>query len=323
MSADTMLSGRTPKLSKNQKLIDAIDEHGENWEFISKEIYNGEFSPEKLETFWRNLSRFFKPQKNKVFPFWTTKESLKLIDAVKACDEDWQRISIEWFDKKRSEYSLQKRWEKMFQIKRENIRDRANFLLKRKKLNETQDDILYSTEQALRQSQTSTRENPLKAQQKIMDKDQLSREFGRELNLQLSSIKNLFGQVSSVEIYFNSPDPSWTKEENSTLFATIKKSGTEDWEKVLKLLPGKSLKNIQERCSNILWETQEVEAFDKAFEQYDCDWSKISELVGTRSPGQCWSYWRITTGNDILESSSENRVKPSMLSLNYSNYIML
>ncbi|CAB4483871.1 unnamed protein product [Rhizophagus irregularis] len=305
------------KMSKNQKLVDAIDEHGENWEYISKEIYKGEVGPEKLEHDWDKLKSFgnFTMQQNKVYPFWTTKEMLKLIDAVKACGEDWQKISIEWFDSKRSQVSLEKKWEKIVETKNN---PHVNF----NRLKQADNQFRINRETV---SRNNISPNPERTKLNNSDQgvrqSQLAHELGRELNLQWSNIVNLFGQQAiSLEIYFNSLlDCSWTKEENSTLFAAIKKYGTDDWEKILKLLPGKSLKNIKERCSYILWEQQEVETFDKALEQYGTNWSKISEVVGSRSPGQCWSYWKITTGYDLSKPNSENGVKPETGGIQHAN----
>ncbi|CAG8727897.1 9386_t:CDS:2, partial [Funneliformis mosseae] len=157
----------------------------------------------------------------------------------------------------------------------------------------------------------------LKPRQEITNKDQLARELGRQLNLHCSNLVELFGQRAiSIETYFNGQSGfPWTEEENSTLFGAIKEFGTKNWEKILERLPGRSLENIQERCSSTLWEPQEVEAFNKAYELHGSDWSKISGLVGTRSPGQCWSYWRITTGNDLLKPHSGNR-KPGFYHAN-------
>src|SRR5688572_4712920 len=95
------------------KLFDAIDEHGENWEHISKEIFNNEVSPNNLERIWSNFRSKFPSRSSKglVYPFWTTKETFKLIDAVKACGEDWEKISVEWFDGERSHRSLKGKWE--------------------------------------------------------------------------------------------------------------------------------------------------------------------------------------------------------------------
>ncbi|RIA84062.1 hypothetical protein C1645_742610 [Glomus cerebriforme] len=310
--------------STDQKLIDAIDEHGENWEYISEKFYNCEIAPEELKNIWHERKSYLKAKKlnvqqNKVYPFWTTKEMLKLSDAVKTCGEDWKKISIEWFNGQRSSFSLENKWQKIDKkkydqkLKQTDYRygknwepvshdKSSNLLPKWENLNEK-----YQNKSGV--EKTSDRGQ----QKKIMDKGQFAREFGRELKFQWSNIVNLFGQpVTSIEIYFSQLDSSWTKEENSTLFAAIKEFGTKDWEKTLELLPGKSLKNIQERCSNVLWEPQEVEAFDKAFEQYGSKWDKISGLIGTRSPGQCWSYWRTTTGYDI----SESNVKSGMLSSN-------
>jgi hypothetical protein len=302
------------KMSSNQKLIDAIDEHGENWEYISKEIYNGKVGPEELKQDWNSFKSFikFKMQQKGVYPFWTTKESLKLIDAVKVCGEDWQKISIEWFDNKRSCNSLVQKWEKMIQIKNKPYITFNN--LKQANNQFRKNSVVVS--------RNNISPNPLLTKLKYGDQrisqSQLARELGRELNLQWSNIVNLFGQQAiSLEIYFNSLlNCSWTKEENSTLFAAIKKYGTDDWGKILELLPGKSLKNIKERCSYILWEPQEVEAFDKALEQYGTNWDKISGAVGSRSPGQCWSYWKIITGYGLSEPNSENEVKLGMLSSN-------
>ncbi|GBB86171.1 hypothetical protein RclHR1_12610003 [Rhizophagus clarus] len=302
------------KMPQNQQLIDAIDEHGENWEYISKEIFNDNFGPEELKYKWDNLKSLIKSrvQQNKVYPFWTTKESLKLTDAVKACGKDWQKISIDWFDNKRSQVSLEKKWEKLAQIENKPY---TNFKL-------IKADNQYRKNWEV-MSRNNINPNPLLPERtRLNNSDQsIARELGRELNLQWSNIVNLFGQQAiSLEIHFESlQDCSWTKEENSTLFAAIKKYGTDDWEKILKLLPGKSLKNIKERCSNILWEPQEVEAFDKAHEQYGTNWGKISEVVGSRSPGQCWSYWKITTGYDLLKPNSESEVKLETRGIQHAN----
>ena len=119
-----------------------------------------------------------------MYPYWTTKEILKLIDAVKGYGEDWQKISTELFDMKRSPKSLQKKWETIFQKDKKYDRNVFNS----NKSNKFQ-----------KQNNTSRTGNL----EKVMNKDQLACEFGRKLSLQWSSIINLFGQqVESVEIHF-------------------------------------------------------------------------------------------------------------------------
>ncbi|CAI2181132.1 20036_t:CDS:2 [Funneliformis geosporum] len=348
LSENAIIPGQTPILLENQKIIDAIDEHGENWEQISKEVYNHEINPDELERIWAKISNFkiksnklpsSQSSKSSVYPFWTTKECFKLIDAVKVYGEDWQKISVECFQGVRSSFSLEKKWEKMWFPNEKNVPNQWNRedveklkhavnqhgenweLISRDVFNgyKKKNGLLWKWNLIKDQNQgdITKKERPLKSTQGIMDKDQLARKLGRNLNLHCSSLVELFGQRAiSIETYFNeSSGFPWTVEENTTLFGAIKEFGTKNWEKISERLPGKSLKNIQERCSSTLWEPREVEAFDKAYELHGIDWNKISGLVGTRTPGQCWSYWRITTGNDLLKSHSGNR-KPGFYHAN-------
>ncbi|CAG8513663.1 4053_t:CDS:2 [Diversispora eburnea] len=90
-----------------QKLVDAVDEYGRKWDFISKEIFNYNFSPELLQYRYENAIKCFGPN------FWTTKETKKLIDAVLSFGEEWKLISSDVFKSRRRASQCRCKWEKL------------------------------------------------------------------------------------------------------------------------------------------------------------------------------------------------------------------
>ncbi|RHZ47363.1 hypothetical protein Glove_585g60 [Diversispora epigaea] len=94
-----------------QKLVDAVDKYGRKWNYISKEIFNYNFSPELLQYKYEDSIRCYGPN------FWTTRETTKLIDAVTSFGEEWKLISSDIFKFRRSAFQCKSKWKRLLGYK--------------------------------------------------------------------------------------------------------------------------------------------------------------------------------------------------------------
>ncbi|CAG8660459.1 4856_t:CDS:2, partial [Acaulospora morrowiae] len=276
-----------------QKLVDGIDEHGENWELISKEVFNDDVHPGQLKSFWNYMMAKHKNStisSSRVYPFWTTKETEKLINAVDLHGEEWEKISIEIFNKKRSLMQCKNRW-----LRLQERQTQGERLKPFKKPSRTWGDKLKET------SLWMTKPN------------QVSPELGDVLKEQCAYFVRALGQqFVKLDINFVNPrEFPWTRKENDTLFDLIKKHGF-DWGEISKSIPNRSIESIRERASSVtLWTKEEVAKFEEAYDLYQSDWAQVSNYIKTKTPGLCWSYWRTITGADLLEQNKTKKFDTS------------
>ncbi|CAG8593517.1 13549_t:CDS:2 [Acaulospora colombiana] len=263
-----------------QKLVDGIDEHGEDWEFLSTEVFNGNISPHSLENKWTFLRKKYPPKiqsPSRVYPYWTTKETEKLISAIDLHGVEWDKISIEVFNRTRSPRQCRSKWDNLqkkpfFQEERLEPDGKPTKALKR--------------EVSLRKE--NNHEPPA---------------LGGILQDQWSKVAYALGRrFVKLEINFVSPQElPWTREENIILFKVIKEHGI-NWDEISKAIPKRSVESVRERMGNTTsWTKEEVEKFEEAYNLYQNDWDRVSKHIKTKTPGLCWSYWRTITGADILE----------------------
>ncbi|CAG8442535.1 13684_t:CDS:2 [Ambispora gerdemannii] len=115
---------------------------------------------------------------------------------------------------------------------------------------------------------------------------------------------------------------TWTKQENDILFESVKELG-DDWTKILERLPGRTLAAAKNRYGDIVWTSEEITAFEEAYSKYGQDWAKIAEGIPTKTSGQCWSYWRRSTGTDLLPRKNESKDQSGIPANPYRAYISI
>ena len=155
----------------------------------------------------------------------------------------------------------------------------------------------------------------------LVDQSELHSKLGSELTRAWSHIARMMGpHVNKLQLSFDTPPlptvlPSqivqWSKAENETLF-TLAKETNNDWNKVAESLPGKSMDEIKNRYGGPDWSAEEINLLHEAMKEYDTDWTNISKKVSGKSPGQCWSYWRRSTGADLVDNEDSKEKNPEI-----------
>jgi hypothetical protein len=250
------------------RLRDAVADYGEDWKSIAKQEFQWFFTPMQLERRYKTITTFR----------WTNTELEKLRAAVQKYNNDWARIAYEVFGGMCTTSQLQKKWESLQKHQQQQHDEQVPQLMSRGEL--------------------------------IVNNEQLNFYLGRELDQQWSRFTRMLGShVERLQLVYNTPMRSraqsedsdareWSKHENTILFSTAKEYNN-DWSKVAEELPGRSIASIRSRYGGMTWNSQEINTFEEALETHGTDWSKVAECVGTKSPGQCWSYWRRSTGADL------------------------
>ena len=155
----------------------------------------------------------------------------------------------------------------------------------------------------------------------MVDQSELYSKLGSELTRAWSHIARMMGpHINKVQLSFDTPPLSpvlssqavhWSKSENETLF-TLAKETNNDWNKIAESLPGKSLDEIKNRYGGPDWSAEEINLLHEAMKEYDTDWTNISKKVSGKSPGQCWSYWRRSTGADLVDNEDSKEKNPEI-----------
>ncbi|RHZ87989.1 hypothetical protein Glove_27g9 [Diversispora epigaea] len=298
-----------------KKLTDAVQLCGEDWGKISLDVFDNKRTPSQCESKWlrlngkswesrssRDYSQRDYPQKDypqkdysyssqrgnfnglpqKVSAEWTEEDTRTLIEAVDKQGSNWDLIAEKYYAGKQTVWNLQVKWVGL-------VTSKINEFLKMKKYSQ---DETKSTQFEL-PKEISSEQRPIV----------LAQMFGN----QWSNFAQVLGQrFVKLDINYSSPQElPWTKEENTKLFSAIKAHGF-DWKKISEALPNRSEQFLRERASGTTsWTQDEMTKFEEGYAKHQNDWSAVAAFIDTKAPGQCWAFWRITTGADILEENTD------------------
>ncbi|CAG8464613.1 8440_t:CDS:2 [Paraglomus occultum] len=306
----------TPEMT--QRLFAAVEEHGTKWERIHSDHFP-DWSERALQIWYekfkgrsgaeessgsrqrKNVDESDAPRRR----LWTEEEIETLRSAVKEHGTDFELISRDVFKFSRSPLALQIKYDQKIGPNKDKYSGSE-----RKKR--------YSNEVPTFFQQDYTKlldENG----NLLVDQSELHSKLGSELTRAWSHIARMMGpHVNKLQLTYDTPPIStvlpsqvvhWSKSENETLFTTAKETNN-DWTKIAESLPGKSLDEIKNRFGSPEWSAEEIDLLHEAMKEHDTDWTKISNKVPGKSPGQCWSYWRRSTGADLADNE-DNKEKSS------------
>ncbi|CAG8614992.1 8621_t:CDS:2, partial [Diversispora eburnea] len=293
-----------------KKLSDAVQSVGEDWGKISVDVFDNTRTPVQCESKWlrlngktwesrssRDYSQRDYPQKDYSYssqrgsfngPFqkgpaeWTEEDTRTLIEAVDKQGSNWDLIAEKYYAGKQNVWNLQVKWVGL-------VTSKINEFLKMKK--DSQDET--KSKQFELPKEISSEQRPIV----------LAQMFGN----QWSNFVQVLGQrFVKLDINYSSPQElPWTKEENDKLFATIKEHGF-DWKKISEALPNRSEQFLRERAGGTtLWTRDEMIKFEEGYAKHQNDWTAVATFVNTKAPGQCWAFWKTTTGADVLEGNTD------------------
>lgn len=271
---DLIKSTRSPRKYKYSKkeiqiLNEAVMKHGKSWDLISKKYFPSTRSPMSLSLKWSDLNPIDKDDKLPLSYYlmdkkhftkeWTKEEDKILLEKVIVYGTgNWARISMFLPNKNKSQVCHR-----------------------------------YSTLISSKKGEWSKKDD-----QSLLD---LVKEFGKSWHTFSEILNRPFYIIAyRYEILTNPPKP-WTKEEKIRLNNAVIKHG-ENWTEISKLFPDRKSGSIKVHYQtnaklnpfvNIgKWKTFEVSHFKTAFKEFGKDWKKVAKFIGTRSPIQCYSYWR-------------------------------
>lgn len=283
-----------------KKLIDAVQSSGEDWAKISYEVFGNTRTPSQCENKWFRINGIKKwgganrdyPQKDYSYSSqrgnfnlhaqrapteWTEEDTRILIEAVDKQGANWALIAEKYYAGKQTEWNLQAKWVSL-------VTTKFNEFLK------TKDEMKH--------------ELP-----KEIGPDQRTAVLSKILGNQWSNFVHIFGQrFVKLDVNFVSPQElPWTKEENAKLFDAIRGYGF-DWGKISKALPDRSEQVLRERLNGITsWTQDEMSKFVEAYRKHKENWEAVSADVGTKTSSECWTFWRASTGADILDPNTDKK----------------
>ncbi|CAG8496435.1 3370_t:CDS:2 [Ambispora leptoticha] len=236
----------------------AVDNHGKDWEKISENYFDSGRSPASIyEKFCKGLKG-----SNLTYIKWTPEEDQKLEEGVaKLGVGNWQDIRKEFLPNRNGQQILG-RWKIISSTKRGNW---------------------------------------------TPEEDEALQEFVRKNGCKWSLASKVFKRpyLRIFERWDRYLAPglkrgTWTEEELEILRNSIKKFG-KDWDKIKEALPHRSLYFIKQKYRNSpsvrpefkkgTWGVDEELALVEAVKKCGKRWNDVSNMIGTRSPDQCCSYY--------------------------------
>ncbi|CAG8623084.1 10832_t:CDS:2 [Ambispora gerdemannii] len=266
------------------RLRKGVEKYGKNFELISLEWFHRIRSARACQMKHDSIQ-------DSIHKLWTSDEVDRLRKGVEKYGKNFELISLEWFHGIRSA--------KACQMKHNKIQNGVTAIKKHLQDRTTSTSKENSPDKNI-ETESTNKSDPLDVRLgELFDKElyQINRTFGKSAE----KIQIIYDTPSS-------PNRAWTKKENNILFKSVKELG-DDWAKILERLPGQTLASAKSRYGDKVWTLEEITAFDEAFSKHGEDWAKIGENIPTKTAGQCWSYWRRSTGADLplpneLENSS-------------------
>ncbi|CAG8640784.1 2552_t:CDS:2, partial [Ambispora leptoticha] len=232
-------------------------------------------NPGQMPRYNNNISSNPAPMATPTINMWTSDEIDRLRKGVEKYGKDYFMISSKCFRFRRTPLACQLKYERI-----ENLISIAKF-----------------------KSYDKTKTG------KTNKSDSLDVRLGELLDKKLQQITSILGKpAEKIQIMYYTPSSSskaWTKKENNILFESVKEFG-DNWPKILERLPGRTLTSAKNRYGDVVWTLKEITAFEEAISKYGQNWAKIAENVTTKTAGQCWSYWRRSTGADLNESEDSS-----------------
>lgn len=266
-------------------LFGAVMEHGRSWKLISEKYFSSKRSPLSLSIKWTQIHQddkiplsFYIKDKKHYTKEWTKEEDKILIKKVNEYGVgNWAKIST--YLPKKSTTQISYRYKTLL------------FPSKRRKWSEEND-------------------------QSLLD---LVENFGKNWIIFSEIFKIPYYNVKSRYTTLTKPPKLWTDEENIKLNKAIIEHG-ENWDEITKLFPDRELKDIQAhyRSNSKLnpfvnvgkWNTSEIKKFEDVFKEFGKDWKSVSKFIKTRSPVQCYSYWKYQY---VCKKKKNNNVRIDIL----------
>jgi hypothetical protein len=111
---------------------------------------------------------------------------------------------------------------------------------------------------------------------------------------------------------------SWTRSEDEMIMSYVARNGTKSWSKLSELLPGRTGKQCRERWCNALdpainrgpWTPAEDRTIIELHEKYGNHWTKIGELMPTRSDNAIKNRWHSALSKRQLATTSNKILLP-------------
>ncbi|CAB4480880.1 unnamed protein product [Rhizophagus irregularis] len=288
-----LLKGNRSKLWTEDEFItlrNAVNKHGKDWNYISKNYFFENRTPSAILTKWNR--------------FWSINELQTLKKAVKKHGKDWNYISEKYFNNNRTSNALLTKWKYL-----------------KNELNLKNSKIIGNrwTEDELK-----TLKNAVKKHGK--DWNYISEKYfnnNRTSNALLAKWKYLKNELDKTEdVVSNLKDSKiignrWTEDELKTLKTAVKKHG-KDWNYISEkyfnnnrtsnalLTKWKYLKNELDKTEDVVsnlkdskiignrWTEDELKTLKNAVEEHGCDWKLIFKKYfhGNRSLRAISNKWK-------------------------------
>lgn len=239
-----------------QKLFDAVKDHGTNWEYISRECFQSIRTPGSIEKKWYLLNQ--KVKRTSYHNPWTPEEDNILKEGVSRYGAgQWSAISKLLPQKDAAQ--LFNRWNIIVKSKRGKWTEEEHKLL-------IQLVNKYGRKWAII---SNIMNRPNSYIQNYYDSHVLNSKWSTEdKKLLYKALKEHGENWDEVIKYF----PNRTLANVKSQFITVP--------------------SCNPKVNSGRWNDKEKQAFTEAFERYGKKWKLISEHVGCRSPIQCHQYWR-------------------------------
>ncbi|CAG8506820.1 431_t:CDS:2 [Ambispora gerdemannii] len=268
-----------------KKLLEAVEEYGQQWSVISKKVFGMTREPGSIRTKYLYLMKKQGiPDTINTRHFWTQKEDNLLCEAVKEIGTGrWVKIA-----------------ERIPGISNLQARVRWTILnhSKRGQWTPEEDQKLLELYKKHNGGWSKISEEMKRPASVIRTHYEICMRPGRQVSF-------------------------WSQEEIETIKQGVKEYGNE-WDLIMKRLPGRSMilaKRMLQDSPKLnphvnvgKWSQAEIELLHEGYKKYGNQWIKVAKLVNTRTPKQCWRYWtekRYDTEEDINNNMKHKyHVKP-------------